>query len=158
VPMFARDNGPGANPDTRWSMDKWDGYSASRQRVFARLKDTKAQNPIFLSGDVHVHYASDLKLDFANPKSETVGVEFTNSSITSGGDGTAVGTAWDQVQRHNPHITFHSAKRGYVSCTATPSSMRAEFKVVERVTIPDQVSRTAGSVVVEAGRPGGIAD
>ena len=72
-------------------MDKWDGYVASRQRLFARLKETKAPNPIVLSGDVHVHCGADLKMDFANPKSETVGVEFTNTSITSGGDGSDVG-------------------------------------------------------------------
>ena len=71
-------------------MDKWDGYVASRQRLYARLKETKAPNPIVLSGDVHVHYGADLKLDFENPRSETVGVEFTNTSVTSGGDGAEV--------------------------------------------------------------------
>jgi hypothetical protein len=32
--------------------------------------------------------------------------------------------------------------------------MRADFKVVDRVTIPNQPARTGGSLVVEAGRPG----
>ena len=30
-----------------------------------------------LSGDVHVHYGADLKMDFTDPKSETVATEFT---------------------------------------------------------------------------------
>ena len=89
VPTFARDNLRAA-PNERYSMDKWDGYVASRQRLYARLKETKAPNPIVLSGDVHLHYGADLKMDFANPKSETVGVEFTNTSVTSGGDGADV--------------------------------------------------------------------
>ena len=89
VPMFARD-ASGANPQAQYSMDKWDGYTANRDRVFARLKETKAPNPIVLSGDVHMHYGSDLKMDFRNPRSETIGVEFTNTSITSGSDGTDV--------------------------------------------------------------------
>jgi alkaline phosphatase D len=154
VPMYARDNGPEADPDVRFSMDKWDGYTASRQRVFACLKETKAPNPIALSGDVHVHYGADLKMNFADHKSEAVGVEFTNSSITSGGDGNEVSPAWERLQRHNPHLRFHSGRRGYIACTATPATMRADFRVVDRVTVAGAPVRTAGSLVVEAGRPG----
>ena len=63
VPTFARD-AAGANPQARFSMDKWDGYTAARDRLYARLKETKAPNPIVLSGDVHMHYGADLKMDF----------------------------------------------------------------------------------------------
>ena len=65
---------------TRWTSGT--ATSPRAQRLYARLKETKAPNPIVLSGDVHVHYGADLKLDFANPRSETVGVEFTNTSVT----------------------------------------------------------------------------
>ncbi len=106
VPTFARDLVK-ANPKGRYSMDKWDGYVASRTRLYARLKETKAPNPVVLSGDVHVHYGSDLKMDFENPRSETIGVEFTNSAITSGGDGAEVsgelgGHAWRQPAHQVP--------------------------------------------------------
>lgn len=154
VPIFARDNGAAANPAIRFSMDKWDGYTATRQRLFARLRETNAPNPIVLSGDVHAHFAADLKLDFTNPQSPTVGVEFTNSSITSGGDGSETSGNWPLVQRNNPHIKFHSNRRGYIACTATPTTMQGDFKVVDRVTVPDQPVRVARSIVVEAGRPG----
>jgi alkaline phosphatase D len=155
VPMFAVDRGPEVDPRTRFSMDKWDGYTASRQRVFARLKETRAANPIVLSGDVHVHYGSDLKMKFDDPASETVGVEFTNTSISSGGDGRPTSAAWDGLRARNPHLRFHSAQRGYIACTATPKTMRADFKVLERVTVREAgPARVAGSLVVEAGRPG----
>jgi alkaline phosphatase D len=155
VPMFARD-ASGANPQAQYSMDKWDGYTADRDRVFARLKETRAPNPIVLSGDVHMHYGSDLKLDFRNPRSETIGVEFTNTSITSGSDGSDVATIWDQIRGANPHVKYHSARRGYIACIATPKTMSADFKILDRVTVPDQPIRTGGSVVVEAGRPGAV--
>ena len=158
VPTFARDYGAGAPPNTRLSMDKWDGYSATRRRLFARLKETRAPNPIVLSGDVHVHYGADLKMNFADPSSETVGVEFTNSSITSGGDGTEVSAVWEQLQRGNPHIRYHSNRRGYVACTATASTMRADFRVLNHVTRQGSPVRTGGSLVVEAGRPGAATD
>jgi len=51
-------------------MDRWDGYVAARQRLYHRLLETKAPNPIVLSGDVHQHYGADLKMDFMNPRVE----------------------------------------------------------------------------------------
>jgi alkaline phosphatase D len=153
VPTFARDMIK-ANPKGRYSMDKWDGYTASRQRLYARLKETRAANPVLISGDVHVHYGADLRMDYENPRSEIVGVEFTNTSATSGGDGADVAGNWEAIKGDNPHIKYHSARRGYIVCTATPARMTAEFKVLERVTVPDAPERTGGTLVVEAGRPG----
>jgi alkaline phosphatase D len=157
VPTFARDMSA-VSPDDKFSMDKWDGYAAARQRLYARLHETRAPNPIVLSGDVHVHYGADLKLDFTEPRSATVRVEFTNSSVTSGSDGSEVAAMWNAIKGDNPHIKYHSARRGYIACTATPSTMRADFKILDRVTAPDLPARTGGSLVVEAGRPGSSTD
>jgi len=157
VPTFARDM-RGADPEGRFSMDKWDGYVAARQRLYARLLETQAPNPIVLSGDVHTHWGADLKMDFTNPRSATVGVEFTNTSITSTGDGTDVAPTWDATKSDNPHIKYHSARRGYIACTATPSSMRADFKILDKVTVPDLPIRTGGSLIVQAGRSGSLTD
>jgi alkaline phosphatase D len=153
VPTFARDMAS-ATPQSRFSVDKWDGYVESRNRLFAHLRDSKTPNPIVLSGDVHAHWCADLKADFRNPRSPTIGVEFTNSSVTSGGDGTDVQPTWEAMHRDNPHITFHGNKRGYVACTASAHAMRADFRIVDRVTVPNQPARTARSMIVEAGRPG----
>ncbi len=155
VPTYARDFSQ-ANPARQFSMDKWDGYVASRQRLYERLKDTEAPNPIVLSGDVHQHYGADLKLDFTNPESETIGVELTNSSITSGGDGGEVVGNWEAIRLDNPHITYHSGRRGYIDCVATQDTLRADFKIVGRVTVPGQPVTTGGSLVMEAGKPGGL--
>ena len=153
VPTFARDNS-GTNPAAPFSMDKWDGYVGGRQRLYQQLKDTKALNPILLSGDVHTHWCADLKMDFANPKSDTVGVEFTNTSVTSGGDGSDTQPNWERLHADNPHLTYHSNKRGYISCTATPKTMQAAFRVIDKVTINNAPARTAATGIVEAGRPG----
>jgi len=153
VPTFARD-AQKIDPATRFPMDKWDGYVGARNRLYARLKETRAPNPVLLSGDVHQHYGGDLKLDYARPDSETIGVEFTNTAITSGGDGADTTPAWEQIKSDNPHIKYHSSRRGYIACTATPASMRADFKVLDRVTVPDQPVRIGGSLIVEAGRRG----
>lgn len=156
VPTFARDY-VGTAPDGRFQMDKWDGYTAARDRLFARIVETRAANPVILSGDVHVHYAADLRRDFTRPESPVIGVELTNSSITSNGDGAEHAADWATLQQHNPHLRFHSARRGYIACTVTPSELRADFQVVDRVTTPGAPERTAGRWVVEAGRPGLVA-
>ena len=153
VPTFARDF-KAIDPAARFSMDKWDGYVASRNRLYARLKETRAPNPIILSGDVHQHFASDLKLDFGNPESETIGAEFTNTSITSGGDGSDVPANWERSRADNPHVKYNSARRGYIACTATPAQFRADFKILEKVTVPNSPAKTGASLIVEAGRPG----
>jgi len=147
-----------ANPDGQYSMDKWDGYVAARQRLYHRLVETKAPNPIVLSGDVHQHYGADLKLDFKDPQSKTIGTEFTNSAVTTTGDGSAVGSTWEATKADNPHIKFHSNRRGYIACTATPAEMRADFKIIEKVSVPDLPARTGGTLVVHAGRAGSYTD
>ena len=153
VYSFARDFVK-QSPDARFAMDVWDGYPAARHRLYSRIKETKAPNPIVLSGDVHVHYGADLKLDFADPKAEVIGTEFTNTSISAGGDGAEVSANWESLRGANPHIRYHSARRGYIACTATPETMRADFKIMDRVSVPDQPTRIGGSLVVEAGRRG----
>jgi alkaline phosphatase D len=149
VPMFAQQDAPVGG-----TMDKWDGYPAARGRLLSRLVDTRAPNPIVLSGDVHVHFGADLKLDFGDPASPTVGTELTNSSISSGGDGAEVADYWERLKQRNPHMRFHSGRRGYISCTATPRALRADFIVVDRVTVRGAPPRRAGALVVEAGRRG----
>jgi alkaline phosphatase D len=156
VPLFGRDLGP-ENASGRVSTDKWDGYPVARDRLIARLVETRAPNPIVLSGDVHVHYGADLKRDFSRPESEAIGSEFTNTSATSGGDGAEVSANWKVIAPINPHIKYHSARRGYVACTVTPATFRADFKVLDRVTVPGLPVKTGGTLVVEAGKPGALA-
>jgi len=103
---------------------------------------------------VHVHYGSDLKRDYRRPESETVGAEFTNSAVTSGGDGTDVSATWAAAKANGPHLKYHSARRGYIACTATPAAMRADFKILERVSVPGEPAKIGGSLVVEAGKKG----
>ena len=153
VYSFARDFVK-VNPDARFSMDVWDGYPAARQRLYSRMRETKVANPIVISGDVHLHYGADLKMDFTDPRSETVATEFTNTSISAAGDGADVSGNWEALRGANPHIRYHSARRGYIACTATPAAMRADFKILDRVTVHDQPIKVGGSLVVEAGKRG----
>jgi alkaline phosphatase D len=153
VPIFARDFSASA-PNGQFSMDKWDGYVAARNRLADRLIETGAPNPVAFSGDVHLAYGADLKTDYTDPDSRTIGVEFTNTSITSNGDGTDVAANWEQIRGDNPHIKYHSARRGYISVAATDAALQADFKILDKVTVPGLPVMTGGSLTVEAGVPG----
>jgi hypothetical protein len=92
-------------------------------------------------------------MDFTNPHSTTVGVELTNTSITSGGDG-AVSGNWERANRQ-PTSNTTARGAGRIACTAAkdPASRLQDDR---EVTVRDQPARVDGSLVVEAGRPGAV--
>jgi alkaline phosphatase D len=138
----------------RVSMDAWDGYPAARERVLAGIDAAGAENVVVLTGDVHVHYAFDIKRDFADPASRTVGVELVGTSTTSGKDGAAVPANHGALTGANPHLRFYNGQRGYVAVTLGTQRLRADYKVVSAVTRRDGTLSTAASFVSEAGDPG----
>jgi alkaline phosphatase D len=98
--------------------------------------------------------AAELRMDYRNPDSETLGVEFTGTSISSGGDGSDVSATWDTIKGDNPHIKYHSARRGYTAFVTTAKEMRAEYKIVAKVTEPNQSIRIGATAIATAGKPG----
>ncbi|MGW5066980.1 alkaline phosphatase D family protein [Streptomyces cyaneofuscatus] len=136
------------------SMDAWDGYPASRQRVLAGAESAGVENLMVLTGDVHVSYAFDLKKDFADPASRTVGTEIVTTSVSSGKDGAERPANWENQTRANPHMKHYNGRRGYAVVTLTEKEARADFRTVSAVTTPGAPVTTAASFVTEAGNPG----
>ena len=136
------------------SMDSWDGYPASRQRVLDGAAAAGVDNLMVLTGDVHVGHAFDLKADFRDPASRTVGTEIVATSIASGRDGADRPANHDALTRANPHMRFYNGRRGYVKVALGERSARADFRTVTAVTTPGAPVATAASFVTEAGRPG----
>ncbi|MCZ7418315.1 MULTISPECIES: alkaline phosphatase D family protein [unclassified Micromonospora] len=145
-----RDSGP----LTVTSMDAWDGYLASRDRITRGWLAAGVRNPVVLTGDVHAHWASDLKLDYADPTSRTVGSELVCSSITSGGDGADSATGTHPWLAWNPHLRFHNNLRGYVRTTLTGEQLTADFDVLPFVSSPGAPARTRARFVIEDRVPG----
>ncbi|MEV8312772.1 alkaline phosphatase D family protein [Streptomyces sp. NPDC059900] len=142
------------NPVAKVSMDAWDGYPASRERVLAGAASAGIENLMVLTGDVHVGYAYDIKKDFDTPASKTVGTEIVATSIASGKDGAEKPANWETYTKANPHMKFYNGRRGYVTVVLGQESARADFKTVSAVTKPGAPITTAASFVTEAGNPG----
>ncbi len=152
--VFAFEADHTAGEGETFSNDTWDNYAAARERMFRGVRERGIQNFVMVTGDAHRSTAADLKLDFSDPSSPTVGTEFLGTSITSGGNGSdddALGVTW---MAENPHMKFHNKQRGYQLCHLGQDSMYCEYRVVDKVTVPDAPVRTRAKVHVEAGRPG----
>ncbi|OIW25400.1 PhoD-like phosphatase [Coniochaeta ligniaria NRRL 30616] len=81
--IFSRMNQGGS-----FNTDAWDGYQANRNRTFANLYDHKINNTVFLAGDSHASWVSDLvwlgEHEYDNATGAgSVGVEFAGSAVSS---------------------------------------------------------------------------
>ncbi|MEW2357762.1 alkaline phosphatase D family protein [Spirillospora sp. NPDC029432] len=147
-----RDNNSG--PAKVTSMDGWDGYVASRDRITKGWLDAKVRNPVVLTGDVHAHWASDLKANYDDPDSKTIGAELVCTSITSGGDGADSDPASHPFLKINPHLRFYNNQRGYVISRLDRDEMRSDFKTLPTVRTPGAEASTKATFVVEDRVPG----
>ncbi|MFI1716369.1 alkaline phosphatase D family protein [Streptomyces litmocidini] len=140
--------------DFKLSMDSWDGYPASRQRILAGAEAAGVENLMVLTGDVHVGYGLDIKADFRDPGSRTLGTEIVATSIASGKDGADRPSNYARLMQANPHLRFFNGRRGYVTVELGEESARADFRTVPYVTRPGAPLATAASYVTEVGDQG----
>lgn len=152
--MIARLEGAAPDGATVVSMDRWDGYPAAQTRLMSFLDRARPPNPVVVTGDIHSNWAADLKADFLDPSSATVGAELVGTSISSGGDGADSYERTGDTLARNPHVHFFNGQRGYVRCEATPERLVAAYRVVPYVTRPGAPVVTRATFVVEDGRPG----
>ncbi|UWZ34720.1 alkaline phosphatase D family protein [Dactylosporangium roseum] len=149
VPFFA-------DPDIGHPEDKWDGYRAARENILRGMAANPNCHPVVLSGDIHKHRAADLKRDFSDPASKTLGVEFTTTSISSSsriGVDEKVTAKFDPVPE-TPHLRFAGNGRGYVTVELTPGQLRADFRAVTTILSTSSPSSTVASFVSDPVRPG----
>lgn len=140
---------PGAG---RFWTDGWDGYPAARRRLFDLLAQSRAANPLVLSGDVHSFFAAQLRRDFDRPVSNAnplLAAEFCGTSITSSSRPQA---RTDQMVAANPHIAYgRSDRRGLMLLTVTPAATSASFIGLDNVHDAASGATTLARFEVTAG-------
>ncbi len=66
------------------NVDQWDGYTDDRQEIFQHIANRQIKDAVFITGDIHGAWASDLPFDKSTyPVGENAGVEFVCTSVTS---------------------------------------------------------------------------
>lgn len=131
-----------------FNMDSWDGYPAARTRLLAMLRGRDAA---VLTGDVHRAWANDLR---ERPDGPVLAVEFVGTSITSEGDGSEAQPTAAAAMSVNPHLRFHSNRRGYTLHVARADRLEAIYRAVPHVQQPGAPREDRGHFVTLAGRPG----
>jgi alkaline phosphatase D len=132
--------------------DGWTGYPESRRRILDRLREAKTPNPMFVGGDVHSFWVTELKSDFLDPASPIVASEFVGSSVTA--ESGFAQEAADAVVRELPHVKYANMTRhGFLRVDLSPA--RAEARLVAVLDKFDERSgvEALGTWVVEDGRP-----
>jgi alkaline phosphatase D len=152
--FFASRDGDG-DKATCESPDSWNGYEASRNRITKGWVDRGVPNPVVLTGDVHRHWAADLRQDYFDHSDPIVGSELVTTSVTSNpGTGGPPDATWFS---RNPHVKYNKNQRGYVRVTATPQQTRADFMVVSNALERDPAKVTIKADVsygIQAGTKG----
>jgi alkaline phosphatase D len=143
-------------PNSTYNMDHWDGFETARRRMVSTLRDTRAANPIVITGDIHSNWVGDLRVDYKDDKSPVIGTELVGTSISSGGDGNDQTAQAAARVAENPQIKFFNNQRGYVRCEITKEKLTADFRVVDKVSVQDSAITTRASFVVENGKPGAV--
>ncbi len=146
-------------------MDKWDAYAGEREEVLAALADAATAqgfHPIVITGDVHVNQAWDIKRDWDAPAGEgIIGSEFVGTSISSVGDAPLDDGGFTTVcggYLGNEHNRLYDNHRGYVLVEADADQLRATYRGVSAITVPDGEPLTIASFVVEHATPGAQED
>ena len=151
VRFAQQDSNPDLAKHTFDGVDNWMGYVVDRQMILDRFATTK--NPVVLSGDSHVNFVYDLKRDFSDPTSPTVGTELLGTSISSEGDPFVEQTQFTPPAK-NPQLRFFDNHRGYVRCTLERNRLSADFRAVSTVRKPTATVSTTASFMVDDGKPG----
>jgi alkaline phosphatase D len=152
VRMTMVDQKPG--PEEAYAMDMWSGYDEARRRFVSSIANNKVSNPVVITGDIHSNWVGDLKVDYRRPNSPVVGAELIGTSITSGGDGSDSNPVVEPTLAENPQIKFYNSQRGYVRCEVNQNELVADYRVVEKVSVPESPAKTRATFVIEAGKPG----
>jgi alkaline phosphatase D len=134
--------------------DGWDGWPATRTRLLRAIDETRLKNAVFFGGDIHSFWSTDLKLDYANRKSRTVGTEFVGSSVTHT---STPPFDYADIGGRNPHVKFYDrSKRGYVSVDVSRTSVETRFQALDNARDRATGVSTLARFHVEDGRAGAV--
>jgi alkaline phosphatase D len=150
--MFAPLNQRNRQGEIAYWTDGWDSNPAARLRLLRRLHETRAANPVVLSGDIHCFFANDLHLDPYDPRSPLVATEFVGTSITSL---PPPYEPFKAMAEATPHVRFFESRfRGYAVAELTAGRMTTRFRTIADPKDRNAAAATLASFTVEDGRPG----
>ena len=156
----------GGNPQ---NPDQWDGYEASRGRLFDFLESERIGNLVVLTGDVHQSWGMDVPRNpLAGYDPDTgagsYGVDFVTTAVSSPssklrrlGTEEAIAAEVREELAHNPHKKFGEAfHRGYCILDLRPDRIQNDWYFVPTVEEKTDEQRWAAGIRVASGTQHGV--
>ncbi|RYP34941.1 hypothetical protein DL767_004018 [Monosporascus sp. MG133] len=118
------------------SGDNWNGYIANRNRTLKHLYDNKIDNTVFLAGDSHQNWVSDVAWLGEKPYDAAtgegaIGVEFAGTAVSSSGVRGTIASAREAAQQrveNNTELLWNEGYyRGYFLLVAARDRLEARF-------------------------------
>lgn len=126
-----------------YSVDKWDGFAAERQRLYDFVRERSIQNLVVLTGDNHYALAADLIPEPLNPQDRPLAVEFGVTAASS----RLVGEMLQQDLPRRPDSWirhYENRKNGWIELDLTHTRTVARYySVATRARRVNQVSLSA---------------
>lgn len=142
------------------SGDNWSGYTANRNRTLKHLYDNKIDNTIFLAGDSHQNWVSDVVWLDEKPYDPAtgegaIGVEFAGTAVSSGGVKGSIEYARTQAQyrvENNTELQWQDGYyRGYFILAVSHDKAEAQFYGSPSVASRNSWDLPLANFTVEAG-------
>lgn len=145
TPYPRRDPAHPDGPADMQTVDTWQGYQASRDRIFARWQDANVSNPLVIGGDIHAFVASDISY-----RGKALAPCFVGGSIaTQAGDKLLVQNTADL-----PAYRFaRNDVRGYGRIDVTPTQCDVAFRALRNPLDARTEAYDLTKYVVENRRP-----
>jgi alkaline phosphatase D len=148
VAQFAR-----TTPDRRFWTDGWDGYPAARKHLINFIAARRPANPLFVGGDVHATFVTDLMTDFDDPRAAVAATEICGTSMTTFPGLTPADI--DRQRADAPYVKYGNAStRGYIRVELDRQQAVAELRGILDPARAESAIETVARFVVEDGRPG----
>ncbi|MCO4763219.1 MAG: alkaline phosphatase D family protein [Myxococcales bacterium] len=135
------------------NTDQWDGYSATRDRLFGHLRAKNIDGFVVLTGDIHSSWAINLTEDSGDAKrydkatgKGALGVEFVTPGVTSTAQGLGNAELAKLAMQFNPHIRWSElTRRGYFVLDLTQEAVQADWYHFDAIDKPDIPQKLAAS-------------
>ncbi|KAI8932651.1 hypothetical protein NX059_010147 [Plenodomus lindquistii] len=142
-------------PENPLNYDAWDGYQSNKNRTLNHLYSNNINNNIFIAGDSHASWVSDLvwlnKKDYNSSTGDgSIGVEFAGSAISSPcpyGENISLASANNYssiIVKSNQEIQWQDLYyRGYFELHFTQDEVQANF-----FGLPTIITRNAWEIPI----------
>jgi alkaline phosphatase D len=161
--MFSPLEQPAAKPNQGINLDSWGGYPLERNKIADFIQSNSVKDVVFLTGDTHSSWASEVINDAKTSTNKTnqtpFAIELGTTSISSG-NANEFAPDVEVIQHEkkfldmNRHLKFSNQRdHGYLLLTLTNAGATAKWYYVDKLLEIDPAERLGQRLSIVRGKP-----